>query len=88
MPLLRYLHPHLLQVGDWSSRVNQQLRDQYQKVLAFVHQLVQSDVNPYCLKAIEWKYGKGDIVRDFVNSCRKYDVKPGIYLGIRWNSFF
>jgi len=50
--------------------------------------LYQSDVNPYCLKALKWKDGKGDIVRDFVNSCRKYGIKPGIYLGIRWNSFF
>ncbi len=50
--------------------------------------LYQSDVNPYCLKAVEWKDGKGDLVRDFVNSCRKYGIKPGIYLGIRWNSFF
>jgi len=50
--------------------------------------LYQSKVNPYCMKALEWKDGKGDIVRDFVNSCRKYGVKPGIYVGIRWNSFF
>ncbi len=50
--------------------------------------LYQSDVNPYCLKSIKWKDGKGDIVRDFVNSCRKYDIKAGIYVGIRWNSFF
>lgn len=49
--------------------------------------LYQSDVNPYCMKALKWKDGKGDIVRDFVNSCRKYDVKPGIFIGIRWNSF-
>lgn len=49
--------------------------------------LYQSDVNPYCMKALKWKDGKGDIVRDFVNSCRKYGVKPGIYIGIRWNSF-
>ena len=48
--------------------------------------LWQSDVNPYCLKAVKWRDGKGDIVRDFVNSCRKYDVQPGIYIGIRWNS--
>ncbi len=48
--------------------------------------LYQSDVNPYCLKAVKWQDGKGDIVRDFVNSCRKYGIKPGIYLGIRWNS--
>ncbi len=49
--------------------------------------LYQSDINPYCLKAVKWKDGKGDIVRDFVNSCRKYGIKPGIYIGIRWNSF-
>jgi len=50
--------------------------------------LYQSDANPYCLKAVKWRDGKGDIVKDFVESCRKYDVKPGIYVGIRWNSFF
>lgn len=48
--------------------------------------LWQSDVNPYCLKAVKWRDGKGDIVRDFVNSCRKYGLQPGIYVGIRWNS--
>lgn len=48
--------------------------------------LYQSDANPYCLKAVKWQDGKGDIVRDFVNSCRKYDIMPGIYVGIRWNS--
>lgn len=50
--------------------------------------LYQSDVNPYSLKAVNWKKGRGDIVKDFVESCRKYDMKPGIYIGIRWNSFF
>lgn len=50
--------------------------------------LYQSDVNPYSLKAVKWRDGKGDIVKDFVESCRKYDVKPGIYIGIRWNSFY
>lgn len=50
--------------------------------------LYQSDVNPYCLKAVKWQDGKGDIVREFVDSCRKYGLKPGIYVGIRWNSFF
>lgn len=48
--------------------------------------LWQSDVNPYCLKAVKWRDGKGDIVRDFVNSCRKYGVQPGIYVGVRWNA--
>ena len=48
--------------------------------------LWQSDANPYCLKAVKWRDGKGDIVRDFVASCRKYGIQPGIYIGIRWNS--
>ena len=60
-------------------------------VLTVTHEtgfaLYQSDVNPYCMKAIKFQNGKGDIVRDFVNSCRKYGVEPGIYVGIRWNSF-
>lgn len=50
--------------------------------------LYQSDVNPYCLKAVKWRDGKGDIVKDFVASCLKYGLKPGIYIGIRWNSFY
>ncbi len=50
--------------------------------------LFQSDVNPYSVKALKWREGKGDVVKDFVESCRKYGIKPGIYLGIRWNSFF
>lgn len=49
--------------------------------------LYQSDVNPFCLKAVKWRDGKGDIVADFVASCKKYGVLPGIYIGIRWNSF-
>lgn len=48
--------------------------------------LWQSDANPYCLKAIRWGDGKRDIVAEFVASCKKYDIKPGIYLGTRWNS--
>lgn len=49
--------------------------------------LYQSDVNPYCLKAVKWKNGKGDVLQEFINSCNKYGIKPGIYIGIRWNSF-
>lgn len=46
----------------------------------------QSEVNPYSMRALNYLDGRGDLVRDFVNSCRKYGIKPGIYLGIRWNS--
>ena len=48
--------------------------------------LWQSDVNPYSLKSVKWGNGKRDIVREFIDSCKKYGIKPGIYLGTRWNS--
>ncbi|MBD3661834.1 MAG: alpha-L-fucosidase, partial [Arenibacter algicola] len=36
--------------------------------------LFQSKVNPYSVKALNWKDGKGDVVADFVASCRKYGI--------------
>ena len=42
--------------------------------------LYQSEVNPYSMKALRFQDGKGDLVSDFVESCRKYGIKPGIYI--------
>ena len=48
----------------------------------------QSDETPYCMKALRWQHGKGDLLRDFKASCEKYGILPGVYIGIRWNSFY
>jgi alpha-L-fucosidase len=48
--------------------------------------LWQSDANPFCMKALEWGEGKRDILAEFHASCLKYGLKPGVYLGTRWNS--
>jgi alpha-L-fucosidase len=34
----------------------------------------------YSVVKSPWKNGKGDVVADFVNACRKYDVKIGLYV--------
>ena len=91
-PVLDYqqFYPESLDTDQWIKAI----KDAGFKfaILTATHEtgfaLYQSDVNPYCMKALKWQEGKGDIVRDFVNSCRKYGIKPGIYIGIRWNSFF
>jgi alpha-L-fucosidase len=42
----------------------------------------------YSVKNTPWKNGEGDLVRDFVNSCKKYGVKPGIYASSSANGYF
>jgi alpha-L-fucosidase len=48
----------------------------------------QSNATPYCMKALKWQGGEGDILRDFKASCEKYNILPGVYIGTRWNSFY
>ncbi len=47
----------------------------------------QSDLYPYGLKQSPWRNGKGDIVGDFVTSCRKAGIKPGIYFSTHRNVY-
>ncbi|MFT3949899.1 MAG: alpha-L-fucosidase [Agriterribacter sp.] len=44
--------------------------------------------HPYSVKNTPWKNGKGDIVRDFIASCKKYGIKPGIYASVSANAYF
>ncbi|MEN8201503.1 MAG: alpha-L-fucosidase [Bacteroidota bacterium] len=89
IPDINIFNPQQLDTDQWIKSVK--AAGAKFAVLTATHEtgfaLYQSDVNPYCMKALKYKEGKGDIVRDFVNSCRKYDILPGIYVGIRWNSF-
>ncbi|MBA2940868.1 alpha-L-fucosidase [Paenibacillus sp. CGMCC 1.16610] len=38
-----------------------------------------SRFSQFSVAASPWKEGKGDVIREFVEACRKYDVKPGLY---------
>ena len=44
--------------------------------------------NDYHIGNTNWKNGKGDIVADFIASCEKYDVKPGIYYNTNVNTLY
>ena len=42
----------------------------------------------YSVKSSPWKNGEGDIVADFVASCKKFGIKPGIYASAAANGYF
>jgi alpha-L-fucosidase len=48
----------------------------------------QSDLYPYGLKQAAWKNGKGDLVKDFIESCHKYDIRPGLYMSCFRNAYW
>ncbi|MBX3257813.1 MAG: alpha-L-fucosidase [Chitinophagaceae bacterium] len=41
----------------------------------------------YSVKYAPWKNGKGDIVAEFIASCKKYGLKPGIYASASANGY-
>lgn len=41
----------------------------------------------YSIKHSPWKNGKGDLVAEFIKSCHKYGIKPGIYASTSANGF-
>lgn len=47
----------------------------------------QSDLYPYGLKQSPWRGGKGDLVKMFVESARRYGLKPGLYASVSANGY-
>lgn len=46
-----------------------------------------TDAHPYSVKNSPWKNGKGDLVGDFFQSCKKYGIKPGLYYSASCNAY-
>ena len=46
-----------------------------------------TEAHEYSIKQSPWKDGKGDIVADFVASCKKFGIKPGIYASTTANGY-
>ncbi len=47
-----------------------------------------SKAHDYGIKSSPWKNGQGDILSDFVKSCEKYGVRPGVYYSAAANGYF
>jgi alpha-L-fucosidase len=48
----------------------------------------QSDLYPYGVKQAAWKNGKGDLVKEFIESCHKYGIQPGLYMSCFRNAYW
>ncbi len=48
----------------------------------------QSDAYPYGVKQSKWRDSKGDILREYVQSCRKAGIGPGLYVSWPANAFW
>ncbi len=45
-----------------------------------------SKVYDYTIKESPYKEGKGDIFREFIASCKKFDIQPGVYYSTVFNA--
>lgn len=41
----------------------------------------------YSVRSAPWRHGQGDVVADFVASCRRHGIRPGIYYSTACNAF-
>lgn len=41
----------------------------------------------YSVRNTPWRNGQGDIVMDFINSCKKFGIRPGIYASTTANGY-
>ncbi len=48
----------------------------------------QSDLYPYGLKQTRWRDGRADVFGDFVKSCHKEGIEPGVYLSCHRNAYW
>ena len=46
-----------------------------------------TEAHPYSVASSPWRGGKGDIVGDFVKSCEKFGLKPGLYASAACNGY-
>ena len=47
-----------------------------------------TNVHEYHVGNTPWREGQGDIIADFIQSCRKYGIKPGLYYNTNCNMYY
>ena len=90
LPDLKVFNPRKLNTDQWLEAAAS-LGAKY-AVLVAKHgsgfTLWPSKAHGYHVGNTPWRNGQGDIVADFIQSCKKYGIKPGMYYNTGWNTYF
>ena len=89
LPPLSLFNPRKLNTDQWlASARNAGAR---YAVLVAKHgtgfSLWPTRAHRYNVGKTPWRGGRGDIVRDFIASCRKYGIRPGLYYNTNLNTY-
>jgi alpha-L-fucosidase len=47
-----------------------------------------SKYTDYSIANTPWKNGQGDVIREYVDACRKYGIKPGLYYSLSGSTVY
>ena len=90
LPSLSVFHPSKLNTDQWIAAAKS--AGAKYAVLVAKHgtgfSLWPTKVNNYTISKTPWKNGKGDVVADFIKSCKKYGVRPGIYYSVNSSTLY
>ncbi|HEX5553222.1 MAG TPA: alpha-L-fucosidase [Chitinophagaceae bacterium] len=90
LPALSVFHPSRLNTDQW-IRAAKSAGAKY-AVLVAKHgtgfALWPTRANKYNVGQTPWRGGKGDIVADFIKSCKKYGIRPGIYYSVNSSTLY
>ncbi|MDP4285917.1 MAG: alpha-L-fucosidase [Bacteroidota bacterium] len=90
LPPLSIFHPSKLNTDQWIAAAKS--AGAKYAVLVAKHgtgfSLWPTKANDYTISQTPWKNGKGDVVSDFIKSCKKYGLRPGIYYSVNYNTLY
>jgi alpha-L-fucosidase len=90
LPGPEVFHPSALDTDQWLSAAAS-AGAQY-AVLVAKHcsgfSLWPTRAHAFSVASSPWRNGTGDVVADFIRSCRKFNIRPGLYASCGNNDFF
>lgn len=90
LPPLSVFHPSKLNTDQWIAAAKS--AGAKYAILVAKHEtgfsLWPTKANNYTISHTQWEDGHGDVVADFIKSCKKYGLRPGIYYSVNSSTLY